>query len=71
MAEQNSDLKTAKIIPLKGQKCPLCGKLTDQKFRPFCSRRCANLDLGNWLGESYRVPTDEAPDMDEFFPDEE
>lgn len=71
MTEQSTDWKTAKVIPLKGQKCPMCGKLTDQKFRPFCSRRCSNLDLGNWLGETYRMPTDEVPDMDEFFPDEE
>lgn len=71
MAEQKNDRKSAKVIPLKGQKCAMCGKPVELKFRPFCSRRCANLDLGNWLGEGYRVPTDEVPNMDEFFPDED
>ncbi|TMJ23173.1 MAG: DNA gyrase inhibitor YacG [Alphaproteobacteria bacterium] len=33
----------------------------EQKHRPFCSKRCANIDLGRWLKESYRVPTDQPP----------
>jgi endogenous inhibitor of DNA gyrase (YacG/DUF329 family) len=36
--------------------CPICGKPVDRRFRPFCSRRCADVDLGRWLTESYRVP---------------
>lgn len=36
--------------------CPVCGKQTDPNVRPFCSRRCADVDLGRWLNESYRVP---------------
>ncbi len=40
--------------PDKG--CPLCGKLTQAEFRPFCSRGCKDRDLLNWLGEAYRVP---------------
>lgn len=43
-------------------RCPGCGKPTDEKFRPFCSKRCADIDLGRWLKESYRVPSDEQPD---------
>ncbi len=42
-------------------KCPTCGKPADVKYRPFCSKRCADIDLGRWLKESYRVPTDETP----------
>ena len=34
-------------------------------YRPFCSKRCANIDLGRWLKEGYRVPTDEGPPEDE------
>jgi endogenous inhibitor of DNA gyrase (YacG/DUF329 family) len=30
-------------------------------YRPFCSRRCADADLGRWLGEQYRIPTAENP----------
>lgn len=47
-------------------KCPVCGKPADaQKYRPFCSKRCADVDLGRWFKESYRVPTDEAPQDEE------
>jgi uncharacterized protein len=36
--------------------CPICAKQTDPKYQPFCSRRCADIDLGRWLNESYVVP---------------
>jgi len=39
--------------------CPICGKPADPKTRPFCSRRCADVDLHRWLGGVYRVETDE------------
>jgi len=42
--------------------CPVCKKPAIEKYRPFCSTRCANIDLGGWLGEKYRVPTNEAPE---------
>ena len=42
-------------------KCPVCSKPADDKRKPFCSKRCADIDLGRWLKESYRVPTDEGP----------
>ncbi len=42
--------------------CPMCDKETDAKFRPFCSLRCADLDLGKWLTGSYAIP---AADTDE------
>ncbi len=48
-------------------KCPICGKAASDKARPFCSPRCAMLDLGQWLGEGYRVPTDENDDETEVF----
>jgi endogenous inhibitor of DNA gyrase (YacG/DUF329 family) len=34
----------------------VCGKPQDAAFRPFCSRRCANLDLARWLNEDYAIP---------------
>lgn len=43
------------------QACPVCGQATVEKFRPFCSKRCADIDLGRWLKGVYRVPTDDAP----------
>lgn len=45
--------------------CPICKKATDPKYRPFCSRRCADVDLGRWLNGSYGVPSDDPDDMDE------
>lgn len=43
-------------------KCPVCGGPRVQKFRPFCSRRCADVDLGRWFSGSYAIPTEEVPD---------
>jgi endogenous inhibitor of DNA gyrase (YacG/DUF329 family) len=39
--------------------CPICGKPRVEKYRPFCSKRCADIDLGRWLGEVYTVPAGE------------
>lgn len=44
-----------------GRSCPICGKESEQDYRPFCSKRCADVDLGRWLGERYRVPGPPAP----------
>lgn len=43
-------------------KCPMCGRSTEQQYRPFCSRRCADLDLQKWLTGSYAVPAEEDED---------
>ncbi len=47
--------------------CPICGKPTEQKYRPFCSGRCADIDLAKWLRGDYAIPgpaleEDEKPD---------
>lgn len=34
--------------------CPICRKPATAEFRPFCSRRCADIDLGRWFAETYR-----------------
>jgi uncharacterized protein len=44
--------------------CPICKKPTVEHFRPFCSRRCADVDLNRWLSGVYAVPTNEAEDED-------
>src|SRR5690606_27148402 len=46
----------------QARRCPVCGKPEEEEFRPFCSKRCADIDLGRWLGERYRIQTDEKPD---------
>ncbi len=42
--------------------CPICGRMSVARYHPFCSLRCAQVDLGRWLGGHYRIPTDERPD---------
>lgn len=44
--------------------CPICKKDAVQKYRPFCSRRCADVDLGRWLNGSYAVPSEDPDDLD-------
>jgi len=39
--------------------CPICGKPSTRDAYPFCSTRCADVDLKRWLSEDYRIP--EAP----------
>lgn len=57
---------------MAARRCPQCGaevKGDAAGFRPFCSERCKLVDLGNWLGERYRIPGQtpepEAPDEPE------
>ena len=45
--------------------CPICRKPTARGYRPFCSRRCADIDLGNWFTESYHVPSHDPEDAAE------
>ena len=44
--------------------CPICGKPAVEALRPFCSRRCADVDLGRWLTGSYAIPVTEEDDED-------
>jgi len=46
--------------------CPICEKNTDEKYRPFCSKRCADVDLGKWLNGSYAVESQDPDDADEL-----
>jgi endogenous inhibitor of DNA gyrase (YacG/DUF329 family) len=39
-----------------GRKCVLCGKPQEEAYRPFCSKRCADIDLGRWLKGGYAIP---------------
>ena len=50
--------------------CPICGKARpaegfEAKYRPFCGKRCADIDLGRWLNEDYRVPAQPEDDSTE------
>jgi len=54
--------------PLEGGQCPICGRPRDAKLRPFCSKRCADIDLMHWLKGEYAIPG--APPSEENAPDD-
>jgi endogenous inhibitor of DNA gyrase (YacG/DUF329 family) len=41
------------------RKCPICGRPAVEAFKPFCSKRCADVDLNRWLTGSYVIPAGE------------
>lgn len=45
--------------------CPICGKDTAQSYRPFCSKRCADVDLSRWLGGRYAIASNDPEDAEE------
>ena len=47
------------------KKCPICGKPAERQFRPFCSKRCTDVDLNRWLSGTYAVPVQEEDDKPE------
>ena len=45
-----------------GGRCPICRQPTVLEFRPFCSRRCADVDLARWVNGVYAIPVQDADD---------
>jgi endogenous inhibitor of DNA gyrase (YacG/DUF329 family) len=55
--------------PPAAAKCPICSRATVVHYRPFCSRRCADVDLSRWLSGAYAIPdATESEDGDEAEP---
>lgn len=50
----------------RAERCPICGGAAAARYRPFCSKRCAQLDLGRWFDERYRVPSEEPADISDL-----
>ena len=48
-------------VRVTAAKCVRCHQPVQPRYRPFCSQRCADIDLGAWFTDRYRVPTDEPP----------
>jgi len=49
----------------KKHKCPICGQdTTNDKYRPFCSKRCADIDLGRWFSGTYAFKAEEVDEQD-------
>ncbi|HEY2444769.1 MAG TPA: DNA gyrase inhibitor YacG [Rhizomicrobium sp.] len=46
------------------RRCPICGRPRIETFKPFCSKKCADIDLGRWLEGRYAIPAEEADDAD-------
>ncbi len=65
MAKQDPTAVKPRVV-----RCPACGGdsvyAASNPFRPFCSERCKNLDLGAWASESFRVPEEAPPDEQPF-----
>ncbi len=64
------------VEPPPATGCPLCGKPRAERFAPFCSVRCADLDLGRWLNGGYAIPgsateTEAPPDSPDELPETE
>ena len=62
-AAVNADRKSVPVV-----KCPTCNKpvewCAESPYRPFCSARCRQIDLGAWATESYRIPSATPPDSE-------
>ena len=60
--------------PSSPPSCPICGKPVSldspqaARLRPFCSKRCADVDLGRWFGGAYAIPGP-PPELDEDPPE--
>jgi endogenous inhibitor of DNA gyrase (YacG/DUF329 family) len=59
-ANDNEGRKTFHARP-----CPICRKPSAEKYHPFCSKRCADVDLARWLGGTYAIPAAPEDEGDE------
>lgn len=57
-----------RLLAMNGQSkrntCPNCGDAAVEAYAPFCTRRCAEVDLGHWFNENYVIAGRDAEDMD-------
>lgn len=49
----------------RASKCAICGKPQEQRYRPFCSKRCADVDLQRWFSGRYAIPAVEDDDRED------
>jgi endogenous inhibitor of DNA gyrase (YacG/DUF329 family) len=45
--------------------CPICQKESVERYSPFCSKRCSDVDLGRWMTGRYAVPASDPEDLKE------
>lgn len=53
------------IKPVHERKCAICGNPQVEKFKPFCSKRCADVDLNRWFSGGYAIPATQEDDPDD------
>lgn len=66
--QRNGKSRTVNEV-IKTRRCPICRKLfIDDKYAPFCSKRCADVDLNHWFNGDYAVPCEEMdePEIEEL-----
>jgi uncharacterized protein len=64
-ANDNRSIQDSSSSLVGKLRCPICREFAVADYRPFCSRRCADVDLSRWLNGVYAVPVQSDPDMDE------
>jgi endogenous inhibitor of DNA gyrase (YacG/DUF329 family) len=62
MTEETEKLSGVRVNVAK---CVRCGQPVQARTRPFCSQRCADIDLGSWFTGAYKIPTNREPDSGE------
>jgi endogenous inhibitor of DNA gyrase (YacG/DUF329 family) len=69
MAPYDRDQDAGRRERAPSPRCPICGNAVEARHRPFCSKRCADIDLHRWLAGVYRVPTQEKPEEEDGKPE--
>ncbi|WP_391482735.1 DNA gyrase inhibitor YacG [Nereida sp. NH-UV-3] len=46
--------------------CPICKRDADKSYKPFCSKRCADIDLAKWLCGDYAIASTDPDDVDQI-----
>ncbi len=54
--------------PVSERKCVICGKPQTEQYKPFCSKRCADVDLNRWFSGGYAIPAVEEDEPDDEAP---
>ncbi|WP_421726069.1 DNA gyrase inhibitor YacG [Bauldia sp.] len=63
------DKPAAEVVPMRRTRaCPICGQPSQRPVFPFCSKRCADIDLHRWLSGSYAIPAADGDEDDTLDP---
>ncbi len=58
---RDADKPARPTPPRPKRACAICGKPATREYWPFCSKRCADVDLNRWLGGRYVIPGEDVP----------